>query len=552
MSGFKWQIILITFATATAVPLAGQLIIAHEHTLSAVLETQRDVHGRLLARAELDAADKQQFGACQLTIELVAAETQQPIAGNVRISHVQNGEALALTELIARPNQWFAMPGRAVVEVPQSRLSIAAFQGISTRVAKEVVDLEGQDAATVRLAMTRFYRPEDQRLVSGNTHLHLNRISRQEADRYLKVVPRADDLDLLYVSHLRRAVDDETYITNQYTAADLARLSDDKVTLRYGEEHRHNFEAYGEGYGHVMFLDIKRLIEPVSIGPGLMQTGSDGIPLRRGIDQARSDGASAIWCHNSFGIEDLPNWMSGVLHAQNIFDGGDHGTYKDTYYRYLNIGMKVPFSTGTDWFIYDLSRVYVPIDVSADRPVSSSAWLSQLAGGRSYITNGTFLELRAGEYMIGDTIQLAQPDTIEIVGRGIGRSDFRSIELVHNGRVIHSTNCQRRDGHYESSLRFALEISEPGWIALRVCLPAGKNEFGEVLFGHTSPIYIDVGGKRIFQPDVAQQLLVEMERNISIINNKGVFHSNAERETVLEVHRQGIAELKQRIRIPSR
>ena len=101
--------------------------------------------------------------------------------------------------------------------------------------------------------------------------------------------------------------------------------------LDYPKLHRHNFEAYGDGYGHVMLLDIKRLIQPVSIGPGLMTTGSDGIPLRRGIDTARQDEATVIWCHNSLGLEDLPNWMSGVLDAQNIFDGGEHGSYKDTY-----------------------------------------------------------------------------------------------------------------------------------------------------------------------------------------------------------------------------
>jgi hypothetical protein len=95
--------------------------------------------------------------------------------------------------------------------------------------------------------------------------------------------------------------------------------------------------------------------------PGIMKEGTDGIPLQRGIRTAREDGATVIWCHNTFGHEDIPNWVSGLLHAQNIFDGGDHGTYEDTFYRYLNVGMKVPFSTGTDWFIYDFSRVYLPI-----------------------------------------------------------------------------------------------------------------------------------------------------------------------------------------------
>jgi len=70
-----------------------------------------------------------------------------------------------------------------------------------------------------------------------------------------------------------------------------------------GQEHRHNFEAYKEGYGHVMLLDISRLIRPVSIGPGIMKTGTDGLPLNRGIRNARRDGATVLWCHNKFGVE---------------------------------------------------------------------------------------------------------------------------------------------------------------------------------------------------------------------------------------------------------
>ncbi len=86
-----------------------------------------------------------------------------------------------------------------------------------------------------------------------------------------------------------------------------------------------------------------------------------------------------IWAHNLYGFEDIPNWITGRVHANNIFDGSHRGSFKDTYYRYLNIGLHVPFSTGTDWFIYDFSRVYV----QTDRPLTPTAWLEILAAGKS-------------------------------------------------------------------------------------------------------------------------------------------------------------------------
>jgi len=293
-----------------------------------------------------------------------------------------------------------------------------------------------------------------------------------------------------------------------------------------------------------MLLDLKKLIRPVSIGPGIMGgKGTDGIPLQRGIEKARSNGVTVIWCHNGFGFEGVPNWMGGVLDAQNIFDGGSHGSYKDTFYRYLNLGMHVPFSTGTDWFIYDFSRVYVPVKGT----LTSKKWLAALRAGKSYITNGTFLEFSVNDQPIGDTIHLSAESELKVRGRALGRNDFGSLELVHNSKVIHVIKSEPAAGHFKAQFDLTLKIDEPGWLALRTALDAGRNEFGERLFGHTSPVYIEVAGKRIFRPDVAKQLIGEIEKNIKNINAKGRFASETERDAVLEVYHAGIRALQERL-----
>ena len=123
------------------------------------------------------------------------------------------------------------------------------------------------------------------------------------------------------------------------------------MLVNNGQEHRHNFGDQGEGFGHVMLLNIKTMIQPVSIGPGISHRGTDGTPLQAGIEEAHRQGGTAIWCHNNWGREDVPNFVRGKLDAQNIFDGGSHGSYEDSFYHYLNAGLRVPFSTGTDWFM---------------------------------------------------------------------------------------------------------------------------------------------------------------------------------------------------------
>jgi hypothetical protein len=370
-------------------------------------------------------------------------------------------------------------------------------------------------------------------------------LTHAEADRYLRLVPRCDDLELVFLSYLRRVPDERNYISNlivenSFTGGDLARLSAAGVLFGNGQEHRHNFGPYGEGYGHVMFLNLTQLIQPVSLGPGLMQQGTDDVPLRAGIQRAAADGATVIWCHNTFGVEDIPSWVSGVLHAQNIFDGGDHGTYEDTYYKYLNLGLRVPFSTGTDWFIYDFSRVYVP----CDGELTARKWLDGLAAGRSFITNGPLLELRVDEQTIGETLALPGPRSVSVEATAKGRQNFQGLELIFNGQVIAKAENRAVGGHYEAELQSEVPIAEPGWLALRIPHAAGQSELDKPLFAHTSPVYIELAGRKVFRADVAQDLVAEINKDLATIEEKGVFADQEGRRQVRGLYEQAIATLE--------
>ena len=296
-----------------------------------------------------------------------------------------------------------------------------------------------------------------------------------------------------------------------------------------------------------MLLDITRLVRPVSIGPGIMGKGYDSVPLQDGIQAARKDGATVVWCHNSLGFEDIPNQLAGLVHAQNIFDGGSSGSYEQGFYRYLNLGMQVPFSTGTDWFIYDFSRVYVPLTVDW----TSRQWLAALREGRSYITNGPFLEFDVAGRSSGDTIDLAAPRTLTVTGRAVGRNRFGTLELVHNGRVVQTVDSQLRDGSYVADLVLNLEVVGPGWLAMRIGPSADeqdlKNELGRPLFAHTSPVYLTLQGERIFQYEIARELVGELRSSVLEIEAKGTFERDAQSERVLAVYHTAIEQLERRL-----
>lgn len=511
----------------------------------------------------LAAADRGEQ-MCALTISLVDADTGGPIAGVIRVAG-SDGENVPLKGLLARGirtrkkklvviSDWSVLAKPATVDVPRQELTVEAFSGIETEISRVAVNLTGTDSKTLSIPVRRFYHAADRSFRSGNTHLHLQRIDREKSDRYLAEVPRADGVDIVFVSYLERAIEDRTYITNDYTADDLARLEEQTgVGFANGEEHRNNFIGR-QGYGHVMLLNLKKLILPVSIGPGIMKTGTDGIPLQRGIDTARGDGATVIWCHNDLGLEDIPNLVTGRMDAQNIFDGPFRSSYKHTFYRYLNAGFHVPFSTGTDWFIYDFSRVYV----ESGKYVTPQEWLQGLAAGKTYITNGPLLEFHVDGNSLGSTVNLAQAGQVKVAGRAVGRVDFEKIEVIRNGEVIRTAEARPEGKHFTAAIEFDLDVATPCWLALRtppqsipgdeeLTKPTPLNELENQLFAHTSAIYVNVAGRGVFDEHVARGMLEEMLESRAIIAEHKNFADGIERGRVLDVYNLAIKAMQRHI-----
>ena len=75
------------------------------------------------------------------------------------------------------------------------------------------------------------------------------------------------------------------------------------------------------GYGHVMLLNIRNLVQPVSRGHTLAgQFDPDYPPLCFCCDDAREQGGLVIWCHNGRGMEAPVAAALGKLDAFNLFD----------------------------------------------------------------------------------------------------------------------------------------------------------------------------------------------------------------------------------------
>lgn len=519
----------------------------------------------LLAMIAPSAEMPTDAATCAVTIRAVDGASGELLPALIHITDgkgrtIRPAELLprsaALTEkstgeaAFAYVDRWFILPGERTLELPQRATRIEAFSGLETTVTSQSLDLTGQTSAHVDLALSRFrdLNASGERL--GNVHLHLRDMSLPEAERYVTETAAADGLDLVFLSYLQRPGADAQYISNTFTTTDLQRFRQRSgVLFGYGEEYRHNFRRE-EGYGHVMFLDLPRRILPASLGPDIMKTGNDDGVLRTGIQAARQQAATILWCHNGRGHEDIPSWVSGLLDGQIIFDGGATGGYERGFYRYLNVGLHVPIAMGTDWFINDMAMTCV----RAPAPLTTASWLESLREGRSWITNGPLLDFSVDGAQPGAVIAPGTEGTVRVRAQGVCRNDFLALELVANGAVINSARSEAGDGVFKATLDLEVPIATSTWLALRTVpfsenydspamVSAAFNEYGRPLFAHTSPIYVQVAGKSVFVPEAAESLIAELRSSLVTIRRAGVYSSERERNRVLALYEEAIAKL---------
>src|SRR5262249_46413442 len=186
--------------------------------------------------------------------------------------------------------------------------------------------------------------------------------------------------------------------------------------------------------------------------------------------------------------------------------GSPTGAYEDRYYRFLNIGLRMPISTGTDWFLYDFARVYARVP----EKLTIKSWLDAVKAGRCVSTNGPLLTLTVDGQSVGETIKLDKARSVRIEATGVGRHDFERLQLVQNGKVVQSEPAEKQDGGFSARLTREVRIDEPTWFAVRIDTQK-KNELDRRLYAHSSPVYVDLAGKRVFEVESARVLLKQLE-----------------------------------------
>jgi hypothetical protein len=276
--------------------------------------------------------------------------------------------------------------------------------------------------------------------------------------------------------------------------------------MEMAEEYRNE-----EFYGHLVFLNLKRLIEPISTGFMGGPPFWDYPHNLPAILEARAQGGAVIEAHGLGNDADVP---ANVAHE--LADSLDQIEPED-YYRFLECGFQLPLSNGSDHpaRLVGSARAYVKTKL----PFTYANWIDGLKHNRTFTTSGPLLFLDVNGHDIGDVLDVKPETPLKVKARAVSRFPLGTVQIVSNGKVI----AEKRTPEREAELTLELPAGEPRWLVAR-CAPTDQlNAIWEDKVAHTAAIYVLVNGRHRFVPTAAQEWANRLRRHAENIRRTGRF-----------------------------
>ena len=473
----------------------------------------------------------------RLTGKIIDKATGEPVEARVQVigpngNFSHPGDALLK---VGTGAPFFYSDGTFNLDVGRGKVTIVAERGTEYVPAELTVVAPLQGAVAVDLELERWNVLGEQGWHPGNTHIHYDEKEQRPDDR-LSLDPRVEDLRMTAISILKRW--ELEYASNKYAPGFLNEFSSTHYYVQCGEENRHNsLASHSIGYGHIMLLNIRNVVHPVSRGLLVDAFDPDYPPLSYACDDTHRQGGVVIWCHNGQGMEAPVAAALGKLDAFNLFDPQWMDPEYDIYYRMLNSGFKLPASTGSDWFVSSANRVYA----DTGRAFEYADWLAALKQGKTFITNGPALRLSVTDQEPGGEVYTAAGSELPAGASWQSHYPIHRAEIIFNGAVVAAESYPT--GSKNGTLAADLTIPNDGWIAARLFSNA-RDSFAQPIWAHTSPVYVKTGTSAPERAEAARWFDDHIEKSLEWVTKKGKFYTDSQRKEVVDLFKQGQAVYK--------
>jgi hypothetical protein len=461
-------------------------------------------------------------------VEVVDAATGAPIATRVRFTAADGrylppeGHADEVNrgffedtgaDLILGEDAYAYVPGRFSIRLPAGRVSAEAVAGFERSPVRTSLEVD-PGTRTLRIPVERPLDLRDRGWVTVDSHVHFL------APTTALLQGAAEDVDV--VNLLAAGWGDLFTNLTDFASGSVAG-PDGRRRVIVGTENRQNM------LGHLALLGARRPVMPIASGgpPEGRVAGALSVLLADWADRCRDAGGLVVAAHFPLPYAEIAaDIVSGKIDAVEVqaFAPALDDPAIVEWYRYLNLGDRLPLVAGTDKMSAEVPvgavRTYVHLiepsrrapsrDASSptDDDTASESWADAVRAGRTFVTSGPLLELEVEGCEPGDVLALSAPGGLMARVRArAAQPVIEDVELLVNGQIVAAANAPH--GATEVVLEETIAVQRGAWIAARSrSRHVIESAFTTAMAAHTSPVYVEVRDRPL-EPTRADAAVVE-------------------------------------------
>jgi hypothetical protein len=510
-----------------------------------VLEKKKVEHGR--ARVEVVAPRGKQW----VHVRVEDADTGKAVGARLHFRTLQ-GAYLAPHGHQADVNTaWFEdlggdckirgvpyayIDGTCQIDLPVGPVLVEVARGFEYAPLRQRLDIKpGQRNLTLKVR--RAFDMKEKGYYSGDTHVHF--LSSQSA--HLEAA--AEDLNVV---HLLASQWGRLFTSWEEFTGGLAPTSSEEHLIWVSQENRQHV------LGHISLLGLREMVAPMCTG-GPQEDWVGGeieVLMADWAEECRRQGGLVIMPHMPLpDFENAANIVLGQADAGEmcwIWEGENISSAERGYYRWLNVGQKLPIVGGTDKMsngrVLGGSRTYARLRPGEEFTFEN--WCQAVRRGDSFASTGAMIDLKVEDRGMGEELHLpGNGGTVEVEALAWSAWPLTGLELIVNGEGV-ALEREEKPAR-QLRLRFKLKTEMSCWVVAR-CWGPHFTDAGPVM-AHSSPVYIDVGHRCAFVAGEGTYLLTHLEGGIAWAEKIGVFRDEPTRQRLIGLFREAQEELRRRM-----
>ena len=418
-------------------------------------------------------------------------------------------------EFVNGLNQYAYIPGECVADLPLGDVFVEISRGYEVRPLRTRVTVTPRtDELTFELE--RVLRWRERGWVTADTHVHF--LSPQTA--LLEGAAEGVNVVNLLASQWGEMFSNVSDFDGATTLGARDFGGSGEFLVRVGTENRMQV------LGHISLLGYAgAMIHPLCTGgPSESAIGDpQEVTMADWATRCLQQGGLVVMPHGpNPQCERAADIVLGVVDAMEMMTFNPCDWQLNPYgiadwYRYLNLGYRLPVVGGSDKMAAASQlggvRTYTQL---GELEFTYDNWMAALRAGNTFVTVGPLAELTVEGRAPGATVELpAGGGTVNVEWRVESVAvPISSVELIHGGVVAEQVDA---GGALSLSGSATVLVEDSSWLALRV-RGSYRDDHPQDIAAHTSAVQVRVGGARPFSAHDAGLILDQIEGALAYVD----------------------------------